>query len=252
VYLAVDRRADLMSTPFDLTPRQFWATPFYQRLWQEHPTEAPGIIAHLYELKARETARIASGVAPAAKSAAGLFESNFDLFSTNHSGLARLVAFAAETVRQAVAHVNGARIDPGRLSVEFPDSWFHITTDGGFHDAHYHGSCSWCGIYYLQAGDSGRMPTGGAPNGGNRFYSPLAAGGGYKDFGNQYLDVTYLDPPTRDGLLILFPSYMLHSGLPYRGERDRIVISFNSRTTLSASAGSLPASVRIEAVPGNH
>jgi uncharacterized protein (TIGR02466 family) len=217
-------------TSQDLTPRSFWATPFYQRSWSDHATEATGIISHLCDIKSRETARIASGVAPAAKSATGLFESNFDLFASPHPGLAKFVAFAAETVRAAVAHVNGSRLNPDQLRVSFPDSWFHITNGGGFHDAHYHGSCSWCGIYYLQAGDSGRGPERGAPNGGNRFYSPLACGGGYKDYGNQYLDMTYVDPPPRDGLLILFPSYLLHSALPYRGERDRIVISFNSCT----------------------
>ena len=92
--------------------------------------------------------------------------------------------------------------------------------------------CSWCGIYYLQIGESGQRSDGGAPNGGNRFYSPLRVGGGYKDFGNQYLDFNFVDPPIQDGLLILFPSYLMHSGLPYHGEKDRIVISFNSQVTV--------------------
>jgi uncharacterized protein (TIGR02466 family) len=212
-------------------PLQFWATPFYQRHWAEHAAEAPGIVAHLYELKNRESSHIASGVAPAAKSAEGLFESNFDLFASSHPGLAKFVAFATETVRAVASHVNGSRMPPERLRVTFPDSWFHITNNGGFHDAHYHGGCSWCGIYYLQAGEAGRRPGRSAPNGGNRFYSPLACGGGYKDYGNEYLGTASVDPPPRDGLLILFPSYLLHSALPYRGERDRIVISFNSCIT---------------------
>jgi uncharacterized protein (TIGR02466 family) len=188
------------------------------------------MIARLYELKSKEPARIASGIAPAAKSAAGLFESSFDLFADPHPGLKKFVAFADESVRRAVAHVNGSRVDPAQLRVSFPDSWFHITNGGGFHDAHHHGNCSWCGIYYLQAGESGRGPERSAPNGGNRFYSPLGAGGAYRDYGNRYLDVAYVDPPPRDGLLILFPSYLLHSGLPYCGRQDRIVISFNSST----------------------
>jgi uncharacterized protein (TIGR02466 family) len=221
-----------MSSPFDLATRQFWATPFYQRQWRDHPAEAPGLIAHLSDLKSGQRDRIASGVAPAAKSATGLFESKFDLFATRQAGLARLVAFIADTVRRAASHVNGGRVEPDRLTVEFPDSWFHVTNDGGFHDAHYHGGCSWCGIYYLQAGESDRPTEQSAPNGGNRFYSPLACGGGYRDYGNQYFDVAYVDPPPRDGLLILFPSYLMHSALPYRGTLDRIVISFNSRTML--------------------
>ena len=137
VGLAAPIGGPAMSTAFDLTPRQFWATPFYQRVWQDHPAQAPGIISHLRDLQARESAPIASGISPAAKSSAGLFESNFDLFATPHPGLAKFVAFAAESVRLAAAHVNGSRIDPSRLSVEFPDSWFHVTNAGGFHDARF-------------------------------------------------------------------------------------------------------------------
>jgi uncharacterized protein (TIGR02466 family) len=136
-------------------------------------------------------------------------------------------------VRSAAAHDNGSRVDPERLHVTFPDSWFHVTNDGGFHNAHFHGGCSWCGIYYLLAGESGGGADRSAPNGGNRFYSPLAAGGGYRDYGNEYPSTTSVDPPPRDGLLILFPSDLLHSGLPYRRSKDRIVISFDSRTTLA-------------------
>jgi uncharacterized protein (TIGR02466 family) len=222
-----------MSLPSDLVVKQFWPTTFYSRPWSEHPAEAPGIIEYLYGLKANQTARIASGVAVGAKSSAGLFESNFDLFAADHSGLNKLKTFVGQTVQMAAAHVNGAQIDAHRLRVAVVDAWFHITNDGGFHDAHFHGGCSWCGIYYLQVGDSGKRTNGSAPNGGNRFYSPLRTGGGFKDFGNQYLDFNYIDVPLRDGLLVLFPSYLMHSGLSYRGEKDRIVISFNSQVTLA-------------------
>jgi uncharacterized protein (TIGR02466 family) len=217
----------------DLVEKQFWPTTFFSRMWPDHPAEAPGLIAYCYELRARGVGRIDSGVAPGAKSSAGLYESGFDLFAGDHPGLNRLKAFIGETVQMAAARANGSQVDPRRLRVAVVDSWFHITNGGGFHDAHYHGGCSWCGIYYLRVGDSGRRIDGGAPNGGNRFYSPLRAGGGYKDYGNRYLDFNYMDPPLRDGLLLLFPSYLMHSGLPYRGEVDRVIISFNSQVTLA-------------------
>jgi uncharacterized protein (TIGR02466 family) len=221
-----------MATPSDLVVKQFWPTTFYSRTWADHPTEAPGLIEYCYALRARESARIASGVAPGAKSPYGLFESNFDLFAGDHPGLNKLKAFIGQTVQMAVEHMNGPPGDGRRPRVVVVDSWFHITNDGGFHDAHGHGGCSWCGIYYLQVGDSGRRPDGGAPNGGNRFYSPLRAGGGYTDYGNRYLEFSYVDPPVRDGMLLLFPSYLLHSALPYRGTKDRVIISFNSQVTL--------------------
>lgn len=203
-----------------------WATTFYQRDWPEHAAEAPAIIARLYERRAADSAAIASGVAPNAK--AGLYESDFDLFADNHPGLRKLADFCRETLQVAVAHVNGGEFAPHQLRVDLFESWCHITGDGGYHDAHVHPSCSWCGIYYLRIGSSSQNP-GGAPNGGSRFYSPLQLGGRYQDYGNKYLNVTSIDAPIRDGLLTLFPSYLLHSGLPYRGTVERVVIAFNAR-----------------------
>ena len=101
-----------MSAPAELMVKQFWPTTFYSRLWLDHSAEAPEIIAHLYRLKAAETARIASGVAPGAKSSFGLFESNFDLFAESHSGLSRLKAFIGQSVQMAAAHANGSQVEP--------------------------------------------------------------------------------------------------------------------------------------------
>ncbi|CAN5217266.1 hypothetical protein BH11PLA2_BH11PLA2_02730 [soil metagenome] len=213
-----------MSATRDLGVKQAWATPFYQRVWADHDARRDHLISHLRQNQLKDGDAIASGIAPTAKSR--LYESQFDLFAD--PALAQLVAFIDETLRVSVSHVNGGTVPPEQLHVSFDDSWCHITNDGGFHDAHYHPGCSWCGIYYLQVGDSNQNSS-TAPNGGSRFYSPLATGGMCRDYGNHYRDVTSLDPPIRDGLLILFPSYLLHSGLPYRGAEDRIVIAFNSR-----------------------
>jgi uncharacterized protein (TIGR02466 family) len=221
-----------MPSPFDLTVSQFWATSLYTRLWTEHAAEAPGIIERCYALKAREAANIASGVAATAKSPYGLHESKFDLFADDHPGLTRLKFFVGDSVQSAAHHVNGGKCDRRLIRVVAMDSWYHITNDGGFHDVHDHSDCSWCGIYYLQIGDAGPGADGGAPNGINRFYSPLMVGGGYRDFGNQYAANTYIDPVPRDGLLLLFPSYLLHSALPYRGAKDRVIVSFNCQVTL--------------------
>ena len=67
----------------------------------------------------------------------------------------------------------------------------------------------------------------------SRFYSPIGTGGAFSDYGNAYLSSNRVDITPVDGMLLLFPSYLLHSALPYRGEKDRIVISFNSQVTLS-------------------
>lgn len=231
-----------MTSTTDLLIMQFWPTTFYSRVWPEHRAEAAGIVEFLYQLRAKQNGNIASGVALGSKSAQGLFEGTFDLFAADHPGLNKLKAFIGQSVQLAVAHANGATagttapspVDPRRIRVAIVESWFHITNDGGFHDAHYHSGCSWCGIYYLQVEDAAAKSDGSAPNGANRFYSPFAMGGGYKDYGNKYLDTSYVEPPLRDGQLILFPSYLWHSALSYRGQKDRVVIAFNSRSELVA------------------
>ncbi len=211
--------------------QQFWPTTFFTRTWKDHENEVSGIIEFLYQLKSKSEENIASGIATKSKSDDGLFESDFDLFSANHGGILKLKRFIEDTVRQVVSKLHNHQIEPNLIEVEIADGWFHITNEGGFHDSHGHQHCSWCGIYYVQIGDSLRQTRQGAPNGGNRFYSPFLIGGQYVDLGNQYLSRTYLDPPIEDGMLLLFPSYLQHSALPYRGEQDRVVIAFNSRST---------------------
>lgn len=223
--------------PTALTPRPMWATTFFARLWVYHPAESPGILARLYALRDAQTANIQSGVADRAKAAVGLYESEFDLFDDPHAGVQRLAAFARRSVAECVSVMNKSEVPADEIEVEFPDSWYHIANAGGFHDAHHHNGCSWCGIYYLQVGASGPAG-GGAPNGGSRFYSPLAAGGSYRDYGNKYL-TTSVDPPITDGLLLLFPSYLLHGGLPYAGTEDRVVVAFNARAYVSERAAAL-------------
>jgi uncharacterized protein (TIGR02466 family) len=223
---------------FELVCREFWATTLFSRRYRDHERDAASIIEHLYELKARENSNIASGVAAVMKSKDGLFESKFDLFAeTTHDGLRRLIAFIESSLRKAIWHVNGREVDPKRIRVQFHDSWFHITNNSGFHDAHYHGGCSWCGIYYLQMSDVPDQPPNHAPNGVNRFYTPRGSGGKFTDYGNHYLGLGHIDVPPVPGTLSLFPSYLLHSGLPYKGAKDRVILSFNASASLDPIPG---------------
>ena len=218
---------------FELTVRTYWETMMFSRKYRDHDRDAPGIIEHLYELKAQEKTNIASGIAPGSKSKDGLFESKFDLFeTTQHEGLKRLVAFIESSIKRVVWHVNNRLVDPNKVQVKFSDSWFHITNNSGFHDAHYHGGCSWCGVYYLQISDVPVDRPNHAPNGVNRFYSPRPFGGMHVDLGNNYLGYGHVDVQPIPGTLVLFPAYLLHSGLPYAGEKDRVILSFNSTSTL--------------------
>ena len=217
----------------DLRGVQAWPTMFFLRQWAGHPSHRDAMITYLRELQAAQNRPVASGVAQGMKSARGLHEGSFDLLREPHESLTELARFIQGTVASAASIANDREAAPQDLVVTIVDSWYHITNDSGYHDAHFHDGCSWCGIYYIQVAESGRKPGGGAPNGGSRFYCPFLTGGQYRDFGNRYLAGT-LDVPIEDGMVLLFPSYLLHSVLPYRGAQDRIVIAFNTQVHLRA------------------
>jgi uncharacterized protein (TIGR02466 family) len=211
---------------------KLWSTMLFSTRWPELESHADLLKAHIFELKQRQIENIESRIAVASKSSHGIVESNFDFFLDPNPSVQALLAYIRQCLSMAVAIANEHRGSEQALSVDVVDSWYHVTNDGGYHDAHFHHGCSWCGIFYLQVGDLRRIGN-AAPNGGSRFYCPLGLGGAYRDFGNRYLHAS-VDPIIEDGMLLLFPSYLLHSGLPYRGAIDRMVIAFNARIGLSS------------------
>jgi hypothetical protein len=66
--------------------------------------------------------------------------------SSEHPGLVKLRGFIAENLQRAIAHINASPEDPARIRLTFIDSWFHITNDGGFHDAHVYNQRSWLNL----------------------------------------------------------------------------------------------------------
>jgi hypothetical protein len=126
------------------------------------------------------------------------------------------------------------------LRVGIEGMWFQFSRDGAFHDVHTHGNCSWSGVYIVQIdGPAQRVshPVYGAANGVTRLYGPpfTALGGAFIDIGNAYLQPPHQDIEPVPGQLLLFPSWLPHQAMPYGGETDRIIISFNA--SIHASQG---------------
>jgi len=215
-----------------LMPQVFWETHLVLADWPEQAERGPRVAKLIRAFAEDLEDGVASGVALSAKSETGLVESPLNFFDcVDDEDSTALISWIDACIRQTVIGVNRSQLSPDALEVEFCDSWFHITNRGGFHDAHTHGNCSWCGIFYVVAGNSAPAKGGAAGNGINRFYGPLGTGGVVRDFGNAYLGNYYVDVEPKDGRLVLFPSYLLHSALPYSGDQDRIVLAFNTRTT---------------------
>ena len=208
---------------------QKWATPIFTARDPHHGELAPRWIELFHGLATPEQS---SPHAPLAKSA--LYESRFDLLSRSDPALQRLRAFCEGALLEVVHQLNARHWPPDTtVRIEMRESWFHLTRDGGYHDVHSHSMCSWCGIYYVACAGCRVRP----PNGVNRFYDPRPGVEAYHDFGTAYLNAeTGWDIPPEDGLLVLFPSYLRHSALPYFGERERVVVAFNAAVTRAPRA----------------
>jgi hypothetical protein len=153
-----------------------------------------------------------------------------------------LVQFIAAAVQSTAQQANAGVWPEGRhgLQLELTGVWFQVQNGASFHDVHTHGNCSWSGVYYVQVDPPAQrvsQPQFGALNGATRFYSPLfpLLGGAHMDMGNAWLQNATMDVAPVEGELIVFPAFLPHKAMPYVGERDRIVVSFNAQ--IHASGG---------------
>ena len=199
----------------------YWSTSFYMIENEAHDEIKQKALDYISDSLESEIT-----VAPRAKGG-GLRETNFELFHRAKEadvaghGVGSIYDFCLRGVATAVCHKQKISVD--EISVKMLDSWAHVSNDCGYHDAHNHPNCSWCGIYCVEAGESSSETL----NGINRFYSPLNSMT-LDDMGSHYLASNSNDWEPKDGVLIVFPSYLMHCALPYSGEVDRVVISFNT------------------------
>jgi uncharacterized protein (TIGR02466 family) len=187
----------------------------------------------------RATQQHARGESPAA-----FFASDDDLLGRvklpEWQGFLR---FVVSSLRDTVKAANaGAWPAQGLdLQVAIEGLWFQTSTRGAFHDVHTHGNCSWSGVYCVQVDPPERRtahPVYGAANGVTRFYGPPFAhlAGAHVDLGNAYLQPPHVDIEPVPGQLLVFPSWLAHQALPYDGEAERVIVSFNA-SVHAASGG---------------
>jgi uncharacterized protein (TIGR02466 family) len=110
------------------------------------------------------------------------------------------------------------------------NAWANINRRNQGNEFHTHPGAYWSGTYYVDDGGIGedaslggefemQDPRGIAP----AMYAPLL---GFAVPGGQSAGASELIRP-QSGLLVLFPSWLLHAVRPYHGDRERISVAFN-------------------------
>ena len=210
---------------------RLWSDYVYEVENPDHPKIQEGLIDFLYKYRSRVEKEIESDVAPIIKH--NLFESSFDFFERHGTEEPiKLVAdFCKSALKQVITAANRKEwtksLSKGTdITFDIVESWFHITKEGGYHEAHNHPMCSWCAVYYVDIGDSSRE------NGGIlRFYDPRWPTAQYADLGTEYRDNNQLQTVVpANGKLVIFPSYLYHAITPLNtSTKDRVNFAMNVR-----------------------
>ena len=223
-----------------------WETPIFLVMNPDHEKIKKGLVDYIYSQEAHQSSRVDSKVAAHLK--ANLSESKFDFFTRDNPEVAELSKFVNDAALKVITEINRGIWEKKYASckpeIDIHESWYHVTKTHGSHGAHNHGGCSWCGIYYIDVGDrSTSSPFNKAytyfgetvyttKGGKNRFYRPFS--NSYYDPGLdwQASNDTFCPEPV-EGMLVLFPSYLMHSGEPYVGESDRVLVAMNMKVNLN-------------------
>ena len=207
-----------------IEPISAWSSHLFVTSNPDHEFLKDELLEHIYHYQDNQAQAIASDVAVTAKHQ--LSESKLCFLESQEAVIMELRRMLEELISVVASEVNrdfwpeGAEGDASII-----ESWFHVTKNGGYHDVHSHPNCSWCGIYYLDPGESDL----GSRNGVNRFYDPRINADHYSDAGSAYINQQgFWDFEPVEGQIVIFPSYLKHSALPYFGDKDRVVIAFNA------------------------
>lgn len=210
--------------PFEINP--VFAVPLVQD-WMPNAEEINAQLKQLLLAREREGDRYANPH-PSLKQQAGVFESDFNLFSWPEACVQQLRQFCWATLGRTVQQLNGySQEEMSRLQI-FSHTWYHVTRHGGFTILHTHPMASWSGVYCV---DPGATPPDRPESGVLRFHNPHHYSNYFLDAGNLKLRAPYHHGTWsvlfQPGQLVLFPSWLQHEVLPFFGDDTRITVAFN-------------------------
>ena len=106
------------------------------------------------------------------------------------------------------------------------DGWANVVRSGDYHSPHNHPNNLWSGVYYVTVGE----PDSGRPKNGQLELLDPRVGSNMVGIPASLFEVRY-SIPTRAGLMVMFPSWLIHHVHPFIGQGERISIAFNILAT---------------------
>ena len=204
-----------------------WPTLIFHYNYENFELDKDELIKEIYAKTEKQENNIESNVAPHLKE--NLKESKFNLFQEETPAMNKLRSFWADSCRHLISQgLPSSGVwqlqENKKISFTIEESWYHVTNNKGFHLAHTHSPYSWAGIFYVQAENCSEK------NGYNTWYNWNQVQVDSNDIGGEWAkeNQRYQVEP-QEGSLVLFPGWIPHDALPYEGEKDRIVVSANTK-----------------------
>ena len=156
----------------------------------------------------------------------GGWHSSRDLEAWGGAEALEVLTAARGVATQLTADRFGKPIKPAWTT----QAWANVNGPGDANIAHYHAGSFWSGTYYVDDGGCAADPSlGGAfemidPRGpAPAMYAPTLRFAG--EDGQSAGSSEQIQP--KPGLLVVFPSWLMHSVRPYRGDGLRVSLAFN-------------------------
>jgi uncharacterized protein (TIGR02466 family) len=147
------------------------------------------------------------------------WHSSTDFFEWPDPEIAIMRRLVGQAIATVLKFVTGKDEVDGEVQAT---GWANVLRSGSYNKPHNHPNSMWSGVYYVDAGtqtenslDSGRI----------EFIDPRAAVNMTSVPGDPFAGKFTVQPET--GMLIVFPSWLIHYVNPYEGEGARISIAFN-------------------------
>lgn len=155
----------------------------------------------------------------ASKSNIGGWQSQPDFFSWEELSSRTLLHYIQGALDVATIRVTAPQCLRGKFDIF---GWAAVNRNGHYNTVHLHPASTWSGVYYVDPGDD--VPD--VSMGGQLEFTHPVSAAGMTFFPNTLTSTRLVEPQA--GMIILFPSYLLHSVRMYRGERPRICVPFNA------------------------
>ncbi len=214
-----------MTTEFSQFERAqtLWPTFIFHYKYKDFEKDKSDLIKDIYKEADRQVKDVDSGIAEFAKY--NLLESKFNFLHTDTTSIQKIKQFFYESLLHMMHEglpSTGYWSPKKEMECLIHESWYHITKPNGYHKVHIHPGSSWASIFYVQTNECELQ------NGSNTLYNHNMHQNSRDDGGEWNYRYASFSIPPMEGHLIIFPAWLPHDAVPYRGIKDRIVISANA------------------------